>query len=131
MCGFVGFWRQKGFDDQESDRQILSQMRKRIVHRGPDDSGEWIDSKTGFAVAHQRLSIIDRSAGGHQPMVSRCERFVIAFNGEIYNYREIRANLEGKGVFFRSNSDTEVLLEGYIFYGSKLWPMLDLSLIHI
>ncbi len=125
MCGFVGFWRLKGFDDQERDRQMLGQMRKRIFHRGPDDSGEWLDPITGFALGHQRLSVIDTTAGGHQPMVSGCGRFVLAFNGEIYNYRDIRQFLQGKGVVFRSNSDTEVLLEGFALFGSKLWSMLD------
>jgi len=125
MCGFVGFWRLKGFDDQERDRQMLGHMRKRIFHRGPDDSGEWLDSTTGFALGHQRLSVIDTTAGGHQPMASHSGRFVLAFNGEIYNYRDIRRVLEGKGVVFRSNSDTEVLLEGFAMFGSKLWPMLD------
>ena len=99
MCGLVGFWRLKGFDNQEKDRQLLRQMRKRISHRGPDDSGEWIDPNNGFAVGHQRLSVIDTSDGGHQPMESGCGRFVLAFNGEIYNYRDIRAHLQSKGLF--------------------------------
>jgi asparagine synthase (glutamine-hydrolysing) len=125
MCGFVGFWRLKGFDNQERDRQLLGQMLKRIAHRGPDDSGEWIDPNNGFAVGHQRLSVIDTSDGGHQPMESGCGRFVLAFNGEIYNFRDIRALLQSKGVVFKSNSDTEVLLEGYSLLGSKIWSMLD------
>jgi asparagine synthase (glutamine-hydrolysing) len=82
-----------------------------LAHRGPDDEGVWTDAACGVVLAHRRLSIIDLTPGGHQPMVSASGRFVLVFNGEIYNYRELRRELESQGVQLRSSSDTEVLLE--------------------
>jgi asparagine synthase (glutamine-hydrolysing) len=85
-------------------------MAAALVHRGPDDSGAWADEQTGVALGHRRLSIIDLSPLGHQPMASASGRFVVSYNGEIYNYRELRLELEQAGVGFRSHSDTEVML---------------------
>lgn len=82
-----------------------------LAHRGPDDEGVWTDAARGVVLAHRRLSIIDLTPGGHQPMVSASGRYVLVFNGEIYNYRELRRELESQGVQLRSSSDTEVLLE--------------------
>jgi asparagine synthase (glutamine-hydrolysing) len=82
-----------------------------LRHRGPDDEGTWIDPDAGIAMGHRRLSIIDLSPGGHQPMLCSCGRYCVSFNGEIYNYRELRTRLEALGIAFRSSSDTEVLLE--------------------
>ena len=90
-----------------------------LRHRGPDDEGVWTDAPTGVVLAHRRLSIIDLSTGGHQPMTSRDGRFVIVFNGEIYNYRDLRASLEASGTRFRSRSDTEVLLESIAAVGLR------------
>ncbi len=100
MCGIAG--------STDADEPLLARFIAELAHRGPDDRGEWLDSGLGFA--HTRLSIIDRSTGGHQPMISPCGRWAISYNGEIYNYRTLRAELEGEGESFRSSSDTEVLL---------------------
>lgn len=87
-------------------------MADALRHRGPDDAGVWVDAKTGLALGHRRLSVLDLSLQGHQPMVSRCGDFVIAFNGEIYNFREIRAQLDAdQPHVWHGHSDTEVLLE--------------------
>ena len=88
-----------------------------VEARGPDDSGEWADPEAGIALGHRRLAIIDLSPGGRQPMVSAAGALVIAYNGEIYNFRELRAELESAGVSFRGESDTEVLLEACAAWG--------------
>src|SRR5690606_19992800 len=93
-------------------------MAAPLSHRGPDDEGVWIDASNGVALAHRRLSILDLSPAGHQPMLSGCERYVLAFNGEIYNHRELRRQLEYVGVNeWRGNSDTETLLAMFSRYG--------------
>ena len=113
MCGFAGIL---GFG-ASVDHSILESMADRIRHRGPDDSGVWIDAEAGVGLTHRRLSIVDLSAAGHQPMLSACGRFVIAFNGEIYNHLEIREALGGEGVNWRGHSDTETLLAGFVRWG--------------
>ncbi|MEO5374896.1 MAG: asparagine synthase (glutamine-hydrolyzing) [Alphaproteobacteria bacterium] len=102
MCGIAG--------STSAEPSVLAAMRERLAHRGPDGEGLWRDAETGVGLVHRRLAVIDLSPGGAQPMVSSCGRFVIAFNGEIYNYRELRADLEAVGETFHSTSDTEVLL---------------------
>ena len=94
-------------------------MRDRMLHRGPDAGGEWIERYEGgcIGLGHRRLSIIDLSPGGAQPMFSADERYVLTFNGEIYNYIELRCELEQKGCRFRSASDSEVLLQAYAYWG--------------
>jgi asparagine synthase (glutamine-hydrolysing) len=92
-------------------------MTSRLIHRGPDDEGYWIDSDQRLAFGHRRLSIIDLTAEGHQPMLSKSGRFVIAFNGEIYNFLELRMELEKLGERFRGRSDTEVLLSAIENWG--------------
>jgi asparagine synthase (glutamine-hydrolysing) len=112
MCGIAGIYAY--LDPAPSvDRAELMRMSARMTARGPDGSGLWLteDGRVGFA--HRRLAIIDLSDSGAQPMHSACGRFSITFNGEIYNYRELRAELEAKGCIFRSESDTEVLLQLY------------------
>jgi asparagine synthase (glutamine-hydrolysing) len=108
MCGITGFWMPGGLD--EAAGQVLGRMASAIRHRGPDDSGCWLDASDGLALGHRRLSVIDLSPDGRQPMVSPGGRYLITFNGEIYNFLALRAELEGRGVSFRSHSDTEVLL---------------------
>lgn len=111
MCGLTGLLFPRGtarpLDTVKSD---LSAMTKAVTHRGPDDSGSWIDPEAGVFLGHQRLSIIDLSVEGRQPMVSASGRYVIAYNGEIYNFMEMQRELEKNSVSFRGHSDTEVLL---------------------
>ncbi len=115
MCGFAGYI---GGPSSRSDRlSILRRMGKAIAHRGSDDQGNWISDDLDMGIIHQRLSIIDLSRLGRQPMVSTSGRFVIGFNGEIYNHRALRSELEGIGACFRSETDTEVLLEGIECWG--------------
>lgn len=113
MCGIVGFT--NGIDNSNA---ILSKMMDRIRHRGPDAEGKYIDD--GIALGHRRLSIIDVSSQGDQPIFNEDKSMVIVFNGEIYNYSEIRQELVGKGHVFRTNTDTEVLIHGYEQYGEKI-----------
>lgn len=107
MCGINGF--------NFSDEKLILQMNKSIHHRGPDDSGYFLDK--GISFGHNRLSIIDLSVKGHQPMFSRDGRYVIIYNGELYNFVEIKKDLENKGIKFISASDTEVILSAFIVYG--------------
>jgi asparagine synthase (glutamine-hydrolysing) len=93
-------------------------MTQEILSRGPDGDGFWLDTDSGFTVGHRRLSVIDLSAQASQPMVSHCERFVLSYNGEVYNFPEIKADLESKGIVFKTHSDTEVVLEACAFYGA-------------
>jgi len=87
-------------------------MTESISHRGPDDSGVWSSREASIAFGQRRLAIIDLSPMGHQPMASAYGRYTITFNGEIYNFRELRAELGNCGVRFRGHSDTEVIIEG-------------------
>ncbi len=112
MCGVVGFVQPGGFVRQEA---ILtsSKMADAVAHRGPDDSDVWLDETTGVALAHRRLAVIDLSAAGHQPMVSQSGRYVISFNGEIYNHLDIRRRLETRypdEIVWKGTSDTESIL---------------------
>ncbi len=111
MCGIVGVIR---FDGESLDPKAIRDLNASIAHRGPDDDGIFVDGPVGLAM--RRLSIIDLDTG-HQPMWSADGRFVIVFNGEVYNYREIRDALVSSGRTFRTRSDTEVVLEGYQEWG--------------
>jgi asparagine synthase (glutamine-hydrolysing) len=113
MCGIAGFWSTKTLDQQPIE--ILKRMGGALVHRGPDDSGNFNDEKAGLGLAFRRLSILDLSAAGHQPMASASGRYVIVFNGEVYNYQEIRAELGIEK--WRGHSDTEVMLEAIERWG--------------
>ena len=117
MCGIAGFWRDN--DDQSTDwlEKTVSTMANTLVHRGPDDSGTWVDRAVGVAFGHRRLSIIDVSKAGHQPMISADGRFIITYNGEIYNFQKLRQQLEKKGHRFRGHSDTEVMLASFVHWG--------------
>ncbi len=112
MCGIVGIFNRGG---APVDDQVLTAMRDALAHRGPDDQGFYVDGALGLA--HQRLSIIDLSQAAHQPMISPDGRVVIVYNGEIYNFRELRRELETLGWTFKSRSDTEVLIAGYSIWG--------------
>ena len=108
-------------------------MAATLVHRGPDDMGRWTDAQAGIALGFRRLSILDLSGAGHQPMVSSSGRYACVFNGEIYNHRDLRGELERQGVRFGGTSDTEVLVEAADAYGAeavvgRLWGMFALAI---
>jgi asparagine synthase (glutamine-hydrolysing) len=116
MCGITGF-----FDDgptTAATRQaVVTAMATALRHRGPDDGGVWVDAEVGIALGHRRLAIIDLSPAGHQPMSTADGRYVIVYNGEIYNFAELAERLRQAGVTLRSRSDTEVLIEGFVRWG--------------
>jgi len=117
MCGISGFISSGSLTD--SATQTLRSMAGAITHRGPDDTGTWHDAQTGIGLAHTRLSIVDLSPAGHQPMQSACDHYVMAFNGEIYNHLKLRDQLqaEGKAPAWRGHSDTETLLACFVAWG--------------
>ena len=126
MCGIAGFQSRRAQHPPDSLRRITQAMIATLAHRGPDDSGVWIDPEAGLALGHRRLSILDLSAAGRQPMVSSCERYVITYNGEIYNFPELRQQLEQHGHAFRGHSDTEVLLAAIARWGvAEVLPRLN------
>jgi len=119
MCGITGFISAGNLNSDSLTRIVLS-MCDAISHRGPDDSGSWVDPQAHVALGHRRLSIVDLSEHGHQPMVSYCGRYVLVFNGEIYNHHLMREELEREGkvaVPWRGHSDTETLLAGFFAWG--------------
>lgn len=118
MCGINGYF---GLED----RKLIEQMNEAIAHRGPDGSGTFFNEDSKLALGHVRLSIIDLSSASDQPMRSLCERYVIVFNGEIYNYKSLRQLLVEKGYEFRSDGDCEVLLNLWLEFGEKGLSMLD------
>lgn len=120
MCGISGIF---NFKNAEIPEERLTKMHQEIALRGPDDYDIWKDG--GIGLTHRRLSIIDVSKNGHQPMFSEDKRFVIVFNGEIYNYKEFNTELVNKGYKLKSNSDTEVLLYLYMEYGEKMLHRLN------
>ena len=111
MCGIAGIL--KAGLLQSDLQRLSSKMADTLIHRGPDHGGFFVDEKYGLCMSHRRLAIIDTSVAGHQPMESNSGRFVIVFNGEIYNYRSLRDELSSLGFSFRSQSDSEVLLTAY------------------
>lgn len=117
MCGIAGFWQMRPIA-ADSAYAIAERMASRIVHRGPDDAGVWVDDSGGLALAHRRLSIVDLSPAGHQPMSSASQRYVLVFNGEIYNHAELRTELTDRAATqWRGHSDTETLLAGFEAWG--------------
>src|SRR5947207_3958780 len=120
MCGICG---QFNFIRHEPvDRDAVRRMTQTMVHRGPDDEGYYFDGAVGLGF--RRLSIIDL-AGGHQPMSDAEETVWVIFNGEIYNFKELRAELEEQGHRFRTNSDTEVIIHGYKEWGTGVFDRLN------
>ena len=117
MCGLTGFWNKSSSWGEEKCQSLLRQMADKIKSRGPDSQGVWYDKTSGIGFAHRRLSIVDLSSTGQQPMHSSSGNYVIAYNGEIYNANDIRKELEINGIQFRGHSDTEVLLEGCEYWG--------------
>ena len=117
MCGIAGMIDWRASTGSDGLRALGEAMSDTLRHRGPDGSGIWVEAESGAMLAQRRLAIIDLSAGGAQPMQSADRRYVITFNGEIYNYRDIRRELEACGRIMRSDSDTEVLLEACAAWG--------------
>jgi len=117
MCGLTGFWNFKHTDSKETLLGLAEAMALEIEKRGPDSYGGWADENVGLSIGHRRLAIIDLSIAGHQPMISRSGRSLIAYNGEIFNAPELRAELISKGCQFRGHSDTEVILEACEYWG--------------
>ncbi len=113
MCGIAGFWDFSG-SAVEDLGETVARMAGTLRHRGPDDQGIWVDKANGVALGHRRLSILDLSVEGNQPMFSRTGRFAIVFNGEIYNFQILRSELDGP---YRGHSDTEVMLAAFEQWG--------------
>ncbi len=116
MCGIAGYLELPRARGGGGETRIRA-MTDTLIHRGPDDGDVWLDGETGIALGARRLAIIDLSRAGRQPMVSSCGNFVLAYNGEIYNARELRGELEAAGKTFRGYSDTEVIVEGCALWG--------------
>lgn len=114
MCGIAGII---NFNGAAVSPPVLKRMTDSIMHRGPDGEGQWIENNIGFG--HRRLAIIDPSPLGHQPMLSSDHRYILSYNGEIYNYKELRIELETEGFQFHSQTDTEVVLNALVHWGVK------------
>ena len=112
MCGIAGL---VNLDGEPVSPVVLRRMTDAVAHRGPDGEGQWIEGAVGLG--HRRLAIIDLSPAGHQPMISADHRYVLTYNGEVYNYRELKAELESKGYWFRSHTDSEVVLNALAEWG--------------
>ncbi|MEH1798152.1 MAG: asparagine synthase (glutamine-hydrolyzing) [Nostoc sp.] len=117
MCGIAGFWNISRRVSPEELCYMVQQMSDTLLHRGPDNGGSWVDAEIGIALGHRRLAIVDLSPEGHQPMISANGRYVIVFNGEIYNFLELKRQLEVLGHHFRGRSDTEVMLASFSQWG--------------
>ncbi|MDR1228705.1 MAG: asparagine synthase (glutamine-hydrolyzing) [Azoarcus sp.] len=120
MCGLTGYWQPAGQKAPISALEMQARkMAAAMIHRGPDDQGIWGDEETGIVLAHRRLSILDLSPQGHQPMHSACGRYVLSFNGEIYNFTELRNELDknGKAPSWHGHSDTEIMLAAFAAWG--------------
>jgi len=117
MCGIAGYINCRAHG--QASEEILKKMGAAIAHRGPDDSGVWFDNEAGIGLSHRRLSVVELSPAGHQPMVSASGRYVLVFNGEIYNHLSLRASLETTGTApnWRGHSDTETMLAGFDDWG--------------
>ena len=115
MCGITGILKKDG---SNVSRDVLLAMRDTMTHRGPDDAGVWIDGSVGLA--HRRLSILDPSPGGHQPMSDPTGDVWVVYNGELYNYPALRKLCEARGVALRSHSDTETILHLWRFFGERM-----------
>ena len=114
MCGILGAYSK---DNGQIDAAACGRMQQLLAHRGPDDAGLYLSPDHRICLGHTRLSIIDLSAAGHQPMADVSGNIQLVFNGEIYNYRELQRELKAQGTYFVSNSDTEVILQGYLAWG--------------
>jgi asparagine synthase (glutamine-hydrolysing) len=125
MCGIAGLHFSSRALPLEVQERVLRTMIGLQAHRGPDDEGAWHDQSGRCSLGHRRLSIIDTSSAGHQPMVDESERWVISFNGEIYNFQDLRSRLIAEDISFRTRTDTEVLLKALAFWGTGALARLD------
>ena len=112
MCGIAGLI---NLDGAPVSPAVLQRMTDAIAHRGPDGEGQWIEGNVGLG--HRRLAIIDLSPAGHQPMTSADHRYLLTYKGEVYNFRELRTELEARGYWFRSRTDSEVVLNALAEWG--------------
>lgn len=110
MCGIAGLYDPRGATSVGDLSHLARQMASTLIHRGPDSEGHWVDSGGTVAFGHRRLSVVDLSSLGHQPMMSTNDRWVLSYNGEIYNFQDLRSQLDAQGFMFQGESDTEVLL---------------------
>src|SRR5260221_13676046 len=117
MCGIAGFWDPSVLAERAELERTARGMASALHHRGPDDKGAWADEPASLALGHRRLAILDLSREGHQPMLSADQRYVVVFNGEIYNFSALRNDLEQRGHSFRGHSDTEVMLAAFCQWG--------------
>jgi len=119
MCGITGFWNLRNDKNEHELTSLVKSMSDEMELRGPDSDGIWVAPEQGVGLGHRRLSIIDLSPAGNQPMVSSCGRFVIVYNGEIYNADDLRKDLQPRNITFRGYSDTEAILESCVAFGVK------------
>ena len=124
MCGITGYVKNPNCNDIINE-DVLDNMRDTLIHRGPDDCGSYISSDNKIGLAHRRLSIIDLSKNGRQPMSNEDNTVWITFNGEIYNYKSIKKDLISRGHSFRNNTDTEVIIHAYEEFGMKCLDLLS------
>src|SRR5436190_6764716 len=119
MCGFAGWFDSSRASTSDHLRSVVLEMNDALRHRGPDSAGQWVSSELSLAIGHRRLAIIDLSAAGHQPMQTPDGRFVLSYNGEIYNHATVREELAALGWTFRGHSDTETLLYSIATWGVR------------
>ena len=117
MCGLAGFINKSGGLGLDGLEATARSMAGTLAHRGPDDKGTWVDPEVGLAFGFQRLSILDLTPAGHQPMVSGNGRWVLVYNGEVYNFADLRRELEDRGIRLRGKSDSEVVVESCAQWG--------------
>ena len=117
MCGIAGIVELRG---RQVDAAALQRLTELLAHRGPDGQGSWLSADRSVGLGHRRLAIIDPGEGGRQPMLSADGRHVIVYNGEIYNFLELRSELASAGRQFRTESDTEVILAAWQQWGERM-----------
>ncbi len=119
LCGIAGIFDPGAATGGDELARVVAHMADALHHRGPDDAGQWTDPSAGVALGHRRLAVLDLSQAGHQPMISAGGRYVLTYNGEIYNFTQLRRELEREGIVFAGHSDTEVLLAGIEAWGVR------------
>ena len=121
MCGLAGVF---GYENRQAMTEVVGAMADSLYHRGPDGNGVWVDADANIALGHSRLAILDLSQEGHQPMTSKGDRYVMVFNGEIYNHSDLKIEIEkesenGTSLAWKGHSDTETLLACFSQWGVK------------